>query len=223
GGVTVFLTTQYLEEADQLADQIALLDHGTLIAEGTPEELKRRIPGGHTRLRFTDASTLAKAQAVLPPPRNGDGGARTLEVPHSRRSARPARNPPPPRRSRRGRRRADRAHPRPRRRVPHPHRQLDQGGSPMMTSALADSATMLRRNLKHMLRYPSMIAFMILMPVGFLLLFVYILGGTVSPAGHAGRAAYATFITPGIIALTIVAASTATAVSVASDMTGGII
>jgi len=54
-----------------------------------------------------------------------------------------------------------------------------------MTSALADSATMLRRNLKHMLRYPSMIAFMILMPVGFLLLFVYILGGTVGPAGVA--------------------------------------
>jgi ABC-2 type transport system permease protein len=93
----------------------------------------------------------------------------------------------------------------------------------MMTSALADSATMLRRNLKHMLRYPSMIAFMILMPVGFLLLFVYILGGTIGPAGHTGRAAYATFITPGIIALTLVAASTATAVGVASDMTGGII
>jgi ABC-2 type transport system permease protein len=92
----------------------------------------------------------------------------------------------------------------------------------MMTSALADSATMLRRNLKHMFRYPSMIGFMILMPVLFLLLFVYILGGTIGPAGHAGRAAYATFITPGIIALVAVAASTSTAVSVASDMTEGI-
>jgi ABC-2 type transport system permease protein len=91
----------------------------------------------------------------------------------------------------------------------------------MMTAALADSATMLRRNLKHMLRYPSMIVFMVLMPVMFLLLFVYILGGTIGPAGT-GRAAYATFITPGIIALTAVAASTATAVSVASDMTDGI-
>jgi ABC-2 type transport system permease protein len=92
-----------------------------------------------------------------------------------------------------------------------------------MATALADSAIMLRRNLKHMFRYPSMIAFMILMPVGFLLLFVYILGGTVGPGGQSGRAAYATFITPGIIALTMVAASTATAVSIASDMTGGII
>jgi ABC-2 type transport system ATP-binding protein len=67
-GVTIFLTTQYLEEADQLADQIALLDHGTLIAQGTPEELKRMIPGGHIRLRFTDAGTLAKAHAVLARP-----------------------------------------------------------------------------------------------------------------------------------------------------------
>ena len=57
----------------------------------------------------------------------------------------------------------------------------------MMTAALADSATMLRRNLKHMLRYPSMIAFMILMPVLFLLLFVYILAGrSARPAKPAG-------------------------------------
>ena len=92
-----------------------------------------------------------------------------------------------------------------------------------MATALADSAIMLRRNLKHLLRYPSMTVFLVLMPVAFLLLFVYILGGTVGPAGHAGRAAYATFITPGILALTAVAATTPTAVSVASDMTGGII
>jgi len=93
----------------------------------------------------------------------------------------------------------------------------------MMTTALADSVIMLRRELKHMLRYPSMTLFMVLMPVAFLLLFVYILGGTIGPAGHAGRAAYATFITPGILVLTAVAATTSTAVSIANDMTGGII
>ncbi|WP_344486966.1 ABC transporter ATP-binding protein, partial [Streptomyces amakusaensis] len=54
GGVTVFLTTQYLEEADELADRIAVLNDGRIAAEGTAEELKRLIPGGHVRLRFTD-------------------------------------------------------------------------------------------------------------------------------------------------------------------------
>src|ERR1700752_4026691 len=92
-----------------------------------------------------------------------------------------------------------------------------------MTTALADSVIMLRRNLKHMLRYPSMTLFMIAMPVAFLLLFVYVLSGTVGPASHAGRAAYATFIPPGTLALTAVAATPATAVSIANDMTGGII
>lgn len=61
GGITVFLTTQYLEEADELAQRIALLDHGRVVAEGTPDELKRRIPGGHVSLRFTDAGGLEAA------------------------------------------------------------------------------------------------------------------------------------------------------------------
>jgi ABC-2 type transport system ATP-binding protein len=80
-GVTVFLTTQYLEEADQLADRIALLDHGRLIAQGTPDQLKRMIPGGHIRLRFTDADTLSKARAVIARPGKADEDALTLEVP----------------------------------------------------------------------------------------------------------------------------------------------
>ena len=82
-GVTVFLTTQYLEEADQLADQIALLDHGTLIAQGTPDQLKRMTPGGHIRLRFAGASTLGKAQAVIARPGKADEEALTLEAPTS--------------------------------------------------------------------------------------------------------------------------------------------
>jgi ABC-2 type transport system ATP-binding protein len=66
GGVTVFLTTQILEEADQLADQIAVLDHGRLVAQGTPEQLKRLVPGGHIRLRFTSPEAFTLAGQVLP-------------------------------------------------------------------------------------------------------------------------------------------------------------
>jgi ABC-2 type transport system ATP-binding protein len=65
GGVTIFLTTQYLDEADELADHIVVLDSGRVVAEGTPDALKRRIPGGHIRLQFADASALHAAAAVL--------------------------------------------------------------------------------------------------------------------------------------------------------------
>ncbi|RCG14449.1 ATP-binding cassette domain-containing protein [Streptomyces diacarni] len=64
-GVTVFLTTQYLDEADDLADRIAVLDDGRITAEGSAEELKRLVPGGHVRLRFTDQAAYQDAAAVL--------------------------------------------------------------------------------------------------------------------------------------------------------------
>jgi ABC-2 type transport system ATP-binding protein len=80
GGVTILLTTQYLEEADELADRIALLDHGRLVAEGTPDALKRRIPGGHIRLQFAYPDDLdAAARALGEAARDDD--ALTLEVP----------------------------------------------------------------------------------------------------------------------------------------------
>ena len=80
GGVTVLLTTQYLEEADELADRIALLDHGRLVAEGTPDELKRRIPGGHIRLQFAHPDDLAAAAHAVGEATR-DNEALTLQVP----------------------------------------------------------------------------------------------------------------------------------------------
>ncbi|MGY6651756.1 ATP-binding cassette domain-containing protein [Amycolatopsis sp. TRM77291] len=64
-GVTIFLTTQYLEEADQLADRVAVLDGGRIVALGTPDELKRRVPGGHMQLKFPDTVSLRDATRVL--------------------------------------------------------------------------------------------------------------------------------------------------------------
>ena len=80
GGVTVFLTTQYLEEADELADRIALLDHGRIVAEGTASELKRLVPGGHVRLQFAAPEDLAAAAAALAGS-SADGEALALDVP----------------------------------------------------------------------------------------------------------------------------------------------
>jgi ABC-2 type transport system ATP-binding protein len=65
GGVTIFLTTQYLDEADELADRIAVLDRGRIVAEGTPDELKRRIPGGHVELQFPTVDLLRTAADLL--------------------------------------------------------------------------------------------------------------------------------------------------------------
>ena len=89
-GTTIFLTTQYLEEADQVADRIAVLDHGAIVAEGTADELKRLVPGGHITLQFTDPAGLEhaartfgvqlrdNAELTLQVP--SDGGVRSLRT-----------------------------------------------------------------------------------------------------------------------------------------------
>jgi ABC-2 type transport system ATP-binding protein len=79
-GVTIFLTTQHLDEADQLADRIAVLDHGVIVAEGTAEELKRRIPGGHIRMQFADPQELESAARVIGAA-GRDDETLTLQVP----------------------------------------------------------------------------------------------------------------------------------------------
>jgi ABC-2 type transport system permease protein len=92
-------------------------------------------------------------------------------------------------------------------------------------SALTDSATMVRRDLKRMVRYPSMTVLLVAMPVVFLLLFVYVFGGTLGAgiAGGGGRAEYVNYVTPTIILMTITSAIQGTTISVAMDMTEGIV
>jgi ABC-2 type transport system permease protein len=95
-----------------------------------------------------------------------------------------------------------------------------------LSYAVADSATMLRRQLRHMVRYASVTVFLIGMPIVFLLLFVYVFGGTLGaglggPAG--GRAEYLEYVVPGILLMAVAAGGTGTAISVAMDMTEGIV
>jgi ABC-2 type transport system ATP-binding protein len=90
GGVTILLTTQYLDEADELADRIAVLDQGRVVAAGTSAELKRLVPGGHVSLRFADTAGLdAAARALGGSSRDddalalhvpGDGSVRSLRA-----------------------------------------------------------------------------------------------------------------------------------------------
>jgi ABC-2 type transport system ATP-binding protein len=79
-GTTVFLTTQYLEEADRLADHVAILDRGRVVARGTTKELKQQIPGGHISLSFADSATQLEAAGILRVP-VGDADALTLQIP----------------------------------------------------------------------------------------------------------------------------------------------
>lgn len=95
-----------------------------------------------------------------------------------------------------------------------------------MSNAIGDSATMTRRSLRHIVHYPSMTLFLVGFPVVFLLLFVYVLGGTLGagiagPAG--GRTDYVNYVVPGILLITVASGAQGTAISVAMDMTGGII
>jgi ABC-2 type transport system permease protein len=97
-----------------------------------------------------------------------------------------------------------------------------------LTYAVSDSRTMLRRNLRHMQRYPSVTLTVVGLPIIFLLLFVYVLGGTMGAglgqaAASGGRTGYANYLTPAIVLMTVTGACQSTAISVAMDMTEGVI
>jgi ABC-2 type transport system permease protein len=90
---------------------------------------------------------------------------------------------------------------------------------------LSDSRVMLRRNLKHQLRYPSMTLMLVGLPIVLLLLFVYVFGGQLGAGlgAHQGRNAYLDYVVPGLLLVTVVSAVQGTSIMVAMDMTGGII
>ena len=232
GGVTIFLTTQQLDEADELADRIALLDHGKVVAAGSPEELKRSIPGAHVRLRFADAAGLdAAARALGGAFRHEDGadagGSQRRRRDRGAGAAQPAR-----RHGGRGRRACPCTRPismtcsSPSPATRRQKRLRRNGERPMTTMAFAvrDSATMTRRGLRHVLRYPVTLVMSVAVPVLLLLLFVGVFGGALkSGLGAVSHGAYIDYVMPGIIVMTAAYGSSVTAQSVNRDSTEGII
>ncbi len=220
-GVTVLLTTQYLEEADQLADRIAVLDQGRLVAQGTPAELKRLVPGGHVQLRFNSPDEFTLAGQVLPTALP-NAEALILQVPndgsvHALRDLLA---------------RIDDAsldvseltvHTPDLDDVFFAVTNSDQKVSPLMsTYAVADTATLLRRNLRHSLRYPSLAVGAVGMPIIMLLLFGLVFGDTFS-AGLGGGFDYIDFLTPGLLLMSIASGTMSPAIGAAVDMTEGIV
>jgi ABC transporter DrrB family efflux protein len=261
-GTTLLLTTQYLEEADQLADRIAVIDRGKVIAEGTGNELKDRVGGQILEVELASAGQRDRAQAVLagvgcgepqpderpdrltlPAPRNGlqlveeaaaglrraqigvsDIGLRrpTLDdvflqltgAPPGEDSGRPG-----PRTRRR---------PRPRPPAPdvkaprRPVLRLRRPPPRAVRSAIADTAVVTARNLRHFIRQPDLLVFSTIQPVLFVLLFVYVFGGAIGRSLPHGIA-YVDFLLPGIFVQSVTFGASQTAVGLKEDLTRGVV
>ena len=230
-GATMLLTTQYLEEADRLADDIVVLDGGRVVAQGAPAELKARVGGERLEVTVGSASELAAAAAALTPVRQRSALRRRRGVARRRAG-------PPRRAARRGRtraRRRRRRHHRPapprgdaRRRLPRPHRTCrdDHGGRRLMTALAAnlrfgvsDSLVLARRNLSHVRQIPEKLIDVTVQPLMFVILFAYVFGGAIAvPGGN-----YHEYLMGGIFIQTLVFGVMGPATSMANDLGEGVL
>jgi ABC transporter DrrB family efflux protein len=242
-GTTLLLTTQYLEEADQLADHIVVVDRGRIIAEGTPLQLKQQAGNASLVVTVSHAADLPAARELIS--RTG------VEVRRHRRTAAD--------RDGRGHRRHDqggrlasgqpnrgRRHrpvpAQPRRRVPLAHRasrrgRRDRGGPSMTTVArkpavdasrpatrrtniVEQSWIMVKRNMIHTKRMPEMLSDVTVQPIMFVLLFAFVFGASIA---NTGGASYREFLLPGIQAQTIVFTAFVVASGITADVEKGVI
>src|SRR6185312_10537475 len=250
-GTTILLTTQYLEEADQLADEIAVIDHGRVIAKGTGNELKDRVGGQLLEVELTDVRQRDEAEAALL--RVGCGAPET--------DGRPNRlTLPAPRESlvlleeaaaelrRAGIGVTDMGLRGPtlddvflqltgeapsengESQVavapfdePVPQRHRAQARSLRSAEAsVTDSAVVTLRNLRHFWRQPDLLVFSTIQPIMFVVLFVYVFGGAVGLALPPG-VSYVDYLLPGILVQSVTFRASNTAVGLSEDLRKGVI
>jgi ABC transporter DrrB family efflux protein len=270
-GTTLLLTTQYLEEADQLADRIAVIDRGKVIAEGTGNELKDRVGGQILEVELSSAGQRDRAQAVLagvgcgdpqpderpdrltlPAPRHGlqlveeaaaglrraqigvsDIGLRrpTLDdvflqltgAPPSEDGdrSRQAAGEPIRGQAAGGQARVQAAG----EQITAPRRpvlRLRRPSPRAVRAAVADTAVVTGRNLRHFIRQPDLLVFSTIQPVLFVLLFVYVFGGAIGRSLPHGIA-YVDFLLPGVFVQSVTFGASQTAVGLKEDLTRGVV
>ena len=243
-GTTLLLTTQYLEEADQLADHIVVVDRGRIIAEGTPLQLKQQAGNASLVVTVSHAADLPAARELIS--RTGvevhvDTGARQLTataegIADLTRVAGWLAGQPD-----RGRRHRP-VPAQPRRRVPLAHRasrrrRRDRGGTSMTavapkpavdasrpatrrTTIVEQSWIMVKRNMIHTKRMPEMLSDVTVQPIMFVLLFAFVFGASIA---NTGGASYREFLLPGIQAQTIVFTAFVVASGITADVEKGVI
>jgi daunorubicin resistance ABC transporter ATP-binding subunit len=193
-GSTIMLTTQYLEEVDELADRIAVIDHGLVIAEGTRNDLKDRVGGQILEVELTSAASRDGALAVLAgvgrgDPEPGDRSDR-LTLPAARDGLELIEN------------------------AASALRQAKIGVS-------TDASVVTGRNLRHFVRQPQLLVFSTIQPIMFVLLFAYVFGGAVR--GSLDGVTYIDFLLPGIFVQSVAFRATQTAVGLSEDLERGVI
>ena len=229
-GTDVLLTTQYLDEADRLADQIAIFDHGRLVAEGTPGELKSRAGHDVIDVRVRDAEDLGARRRVARHRGDGRPGALARRAAGDRRRRGARRRDPRARRRRRRARRHRAAPPDARRRLPRPHgphhRRTDPRGGPRMNTlapagtagALTTTGTVAVRTGLQLARTPQVLGIAVVQSVLFLLMFRYVIGGAIGVEG----VSYVDFLVPGFVVAGLIFTAGGSAVAVAEDAASGL-
>jgi len=251
-GTTLLLTTQYLEEADQLADRIAVIDHGTVIAEGTGSELKDRVGGQILEVELSSAGQRDRARTVLagvgcgepepderpdrltlPAPRNGlqlveeaAAGLRRAQIAVTDIGLRrPTLDDVFLQLTGAPPSRDGGRSRQPTPKVSAPRRpvlRLRRPAPHAVRSALTDTAVVTGRNLRHFIRQPDLLTFSTIQPVIFVLLFVYVFGGAVSRSLPNG-VAYVDFLLPGIFVQSVTFRASQTAVGLSEDLERGVV